>query len=200
MKIMTTIRRVLALLLIFFTVFTASAQKKKLLMVVPPDLYHDTEFSDPMLALDSAKIEVTIASLKTGTIKGVMKDSIQSTLLLADAKVKNYDAICIMGGKGTGQYLWDNEEVNRLVRQFKDKGKLVTAICAGSVALAKAGVLDGVTATTYPVKGFIKQLEDAGASYSTDPVVVDGKVITANGPDGAKAFGMAIVNCLVNKK
>ena len=184
------------LLLIIGLSFQISAKKPQLLMVVPPDLYHDTEFSDPMLAFDSAGVQVTITSTKTGTIKGVIKDSIQSTLLLKDVKVNKYDAICIMGGKGTGKYLWENEDLKNLIIEFNSKGKIVTAICAGSVCLAKAGILKDKNATTYPVKGFIAQLQNNGAIYSAEPVVVDGKIITSNGPDGARAFGRAIVKQL----
>ncbi len=176
--------------------YSLQARNPHLLMVVPPELYHDTEFSDPMLALDSAGIQVTIASTKIGTIKGVIKDSIQATLLLKNVKVTKYDAICIMGGKGTGKYLWENEELKKLIQQFEKKGKLITGICAGSVSLAKAGVLQSKNSTTFPAKGFIEQLKLNGAVYSPSPVVVDGKYITANGPEGAKEFGKAIVKAL----
>ncbi len=176
--------------------YSLQARNPHLLMVVPPELYHDTEFSDPMLALDSAGIQVTIASTKIGTIKGVIKDSIQATLLLKNVKVTKYDAICIMGGKGTGKYLWENEELKKLIQQFEKKGKLITGICAGSVSLAKAGVLQSKNSTTFPAKGFIEQLKLNGAVYSPSPVVVDGKYITANGPEGAKEFGKAIAKAL----
>lgn len=176
--------------------YSLQARNPHLLMVVPPELYHDTEFSDPMLALDSAGIQVTIASTKIGTIKGVIKDSIQATLLLKNVKVTKYDAICIMGGKGTGKYLWENEELKKLIQQFEKKGKLITGICAGAVSLAKAGVLQTKNSTTFPTKGFIEQLKLNGAIYSPSPVVVDGKYITANGPEGAKEFGKAIAKAL----
>ncbi len=176
--------------------YSLQARNPHLLMVVPPELYHDTEFSDPMLALDSAGIQVTIASTKIGTIKGVIKDSIQATLLLKNVKVTKYDAICIMGGKGTGKYLWENEELKKLIQQFEKKGKLITGICAGAVSLAKAGVLQTKNSTTFPAKGFIEQLKLNGAVYSPSPVVADGKYITANGPEGAKEFGKAIAKAL----
>jgi len=187
------------ILLLFLILVSTSlfARKPRLLMIVPPDQYHDTEFSDPMLALDSAGVKVTIASTKTGTIKGVIKDSIQSTMLISNARVKKFDAICIMGGTGTGKYLWENEKVKELILAFDNKEKLVTGICAGAVSLARVGVLKDKAATTYPVKGFIQQLENAGAKYSADPVVIDGRIVTANGPVGARNFGRAIVRELV---
>lgn len=190
------INKLIIAVLVFFVTGSVFAKKPKLLMVVPPDLYNDTEFSDSMLALDSAKVQVTIASTKTGTIKGVLGDSIKATVILTDVKIRKFDAICIMGGKGTGQYLWDSKQVKKLIIGFNDKKKLVTGICAGSVALAKAGVLQGVHATTYPVQGFIKKLEEGNAIYSSDSVVIDGRIITANGPVGARAFGRIVVDYL----
>jgi len=189
-------KSLLTIILVLSFTLQLEAKKHTLLMVVPPELYHDTEFSDPMLALDSAGVQVTIASTKIGTIKGVIKDSIQSTLLLKDVKVKKFDAICIMGGKGTGKYLWENEELKKLIQQFEKKGKLITGICAGAVSLAKAGVLQTKNGTTFPVKGFIEQLKLNGVVYSPSPVVVDGKYITANGPEGAREFGRAIVRAM----
>ncbi len=185
--------KALFLLLTILISTSLFARKPHLVIVVPPDKYHDTEFSDPMLALDSAGVKVTIASTKIGTIKGVLKDSIQSTMLISDVQIKRYDAICIMGGTGTGKYLWENEQLKQLIMSFDKKEKLVTGICAGAVSLARAGVLKEKKATTYPVKGFIEQLENAGAKYSADPVIIDGRIVTANGPVGARNFGRAIV-------
>lgn len=193
---MKNFKSVILLLFIILVSTSLFAKKPRLLMVVPPDQYHDTEFSDPMIALDSAGVKVTIASTKTGTIKGVIKDSIQSTLLISNARVKNFDAICIMGGTGTGKYLWENEQLKELILEFAQKKKIVTGICAGAVSLARAGVLKDKTATTYPVKGFIQQLENAGAKYAADPVIIDGRIVTANGPVGARNFGRAIVKKL----
>jgi protease I len=185
--------KALFLLLTILISISLFARKPHLVIVVPPDKYHDTEFSDPMLALDSAGVKVTIASTKIGTIKGVLKDSIQSTMLISDVQIKRYDAICIMGGTGTGKYLWENEQLKQLIVSFDKKEKLVTGICAGAVSLARAGVLKEKKATTYPVKGFIEQLENAGAKYSADPVIIDGRIVTANGPVGTRNFGRAIV-------
>jgi len=184
------------LVIALFVSTSISAKKPRLLMIVPPELYHDTEFSDPMLALDSAGVKVTIASTRIGTIKGVSKDSIQSTMLISDVKISKFDAICIMGGTGTGKYLWENNQLKQLILEFNKEKKLVTGICAGAVSLARAGVLKDKAATTYPVQGFIKQLEEAGAKYSTDLVVVDGRIVTANGPVGARSFGRTLVKIL----
>lgn len=172
---------------------------KKLLMIVPKDLYHDTEFSDPVSELIKRNIAVTICSTILGTIHGVNGNTIDSILLVKDVIVSNFDAICIMGGKGTGLYLWDDLDVRNLIHAFNKENKLVTAICSGSVVLARSGILASKKATTFPVKGFIDQLENAGALYSEENVIVDGNIITANGPIGAKEFGLVIADELSAK-
>jgi len=45
-------------------------------------------------------------------------------------------------------------------------------------------------ATAFPTQK--KDLRDHGAIWSDGPVEVDGKIITANGPDAAYEFGLAI--------
>ena len=39
-------------------------------------------------------------------------------------------------------------------------------------------------------------LEENGATFVDEQVVVDGKIITANGPEAAEAFGKKIVELL----
>ena len=45
-------------------------------------------------------------------------------------------------------------------------------------------------------KSAVKILKESGAIYQDNPVVVDGKIITASGPLVAKKFAEAIINTL----
>jgi protease I len=61
--------------------------------------------------------------------------------------------------------------------------------------LAKAGVLKGKKATVWssPMdKSPIKILTQNGAIFENLDVVVDGNIITANGPQAAEEFGIVI--------
>jgi 4-methyl-5(b-hydroxyethyl)-thiazole monophosphate biosynthesis len=61
--------------------------------------------------------------------------------------------------------------------------------------LARAGVLQGKKATIFPgMEGTLK-----GAQYSSDRVVVDGKLITSQGPGTAMEFSIKLVGILVGK-
>ncbi len=71
------------------------------------------------------------------------------------------------------------------------------AICIAPTILAYAGVLEGKKATVWNQDG--KQAEiltKNGAEFVDELVVVDGKIVTANGPPAAEAFGKKILEML----
>lgn len=66
----------------------------------------------------------------------------------------------------------------------------MSAICLAPVTLANAGLLEGKRATVYPsAKSFLKW---KGATYTGNPVEVDGNIVTANGPEVAEEFAQAV--------
>ena len=83
----------------------------------------------------------------------------------------------------------------KLVREMFDGNKYVTAICGAPSVLAKAGVIQGKRATIFP--GMEATL--AGAQRSDERVVVDGKVITSQGPGTAMEFAIKLVEVLAGK-
>jgi 4-methyl-5(b-hydroxyethyl)-thiazole monophosphate biosynthesis len=60
--------------------------------------------------------------------------------------------------------------------------------------LAHAGLLDGRAATSFP--GFLRADSTPGLRLRTDPVVIDGKVVTSRGPGTATEFGLALIELL----
>ena len=66
----------------------------------------------------------------------------------------------------------------------------IAAICASpAVVLAPLGILQNKKAVCYP--GFETMMQ--GCDIMSEQVVVDGNVITANGPASANAFALAII-------
>jgi 4-methyl-5(b-hydroxyethyl)-thiazole monophosphate biosynthesis len=60
--------------------------------------------------------------------------------------------------------------------------------------LAKAGLLDGRRATSYP--GFLSADSAPGIRLTDEPVVSDGTVITSRGPGTAMDFALALIEHL----
>ncbi|HDD46478.1 MAG TPA: DJ-1/PfpI family protein, partial [Candidatus Aenigmarchaeota archaeon] len=101
--------------------------------------------------------------------------------------------IVLPGGDPGYKNLMKSHDILMLVKKFYENGKLVGAICAAPLVLAKAGVLDNKLATIYPgMERDIPRPRDAS-------VIVDGNVITSKGPGTAIEFALAIVEYLLGK-
>ncbi len=167
--------------------------EKKVLLVAAPEKFRDEELAQPRQILTRAGAQVSIASLRTGSITGTGGLSVQAELTVDQITVDDYDAVVFVGGPGMIQYL-DNTKLIDLAKKFHQANKLIAAICVAPVILANAGLLKGRTATVWEGKRAV--LETKGADYVDEPVVVADKVITANGPVAAQEFGQAIVKAL----
>jgi protease I len=104
-------------------------------------------------------------------------------------KVNDYDAILFIGGPGSFDY-YNNSTCHKIAQEAVKEGKILGAICAAPGILAHAGVLAGKKATMFEDTGVLKQF---GAEYTGKDVEVDGKIITATGPDTAKAWAERII-------
>jgi 4-methyl-5(b-hydroxyethyl)-thiazole monophosphate biosynthesis len=87
-----------------------------------------------------------------------------------------------------------DERILALLRRCNEHGRLIAAICAAPAVLARAGVLDGRTATSFP--GFLDPLAAPGIEISDQPVVSDGHVVTSRGPGTAMDFALVLVERL----
>lgn len=173
----------------------AQAQGKKVLLIVAKRDFEDVEYNKTRRALNGAGLQCAVASTKTGTLKGRKGKRVTSDLELKDVVVSDYDGVVIIGGNGIKK-MWKNEEAHRIVREAMDQGKVVAAICAGPGVLGYAGVLQGKEATAHPKSGARSVMKDNGCRYVDRKVVVDGNVITANGPRAAGEFGKTVAKAL----
>lgn len=110
--------------------------------------------------------------------------------LISDNDLETYDAIVLPGGMPGSTNLRDNEKVQSLIKKYNKENKIIAAICAAPIALAKAGVIEGKKVTSYP--GFKDELGNVNY-VEEDTVVVDGNIITSRGPATALVFGLEIL-------
>jgi protease I len=162
---------------------------KKLLFVIAPRDFRDEEFVEPRDVLRRAGVEVVVASLKRGICQGVAGTEVESNLTVKEAQPANFDGVVFIGGMGMAE-LVDNPSLKKLAQNFFQQEKLVAAICVAPLILAKAGILKGIPATCW--QGSAQELQNCGADFSSKPVVVAGRVITASGPPVARTFGQKI--------
>ena len=165
----------------------------RVLMVIAPEVFRDEEYVHPKAALEARGAIVETASTRPGTCRGKLGMTAEATLAVSDAEPARYAAVVFVGGGGA-EVFFDDPAAHALARSAHDLGRVVAAICIAPSVLARAGLLGGVRTTA-----FQSQREDViahGAVWTGVPVEVHGAIITANGPDAAHDFGLAIGDAL----
>jgi len=169
-------------------------KNKKVLFLVAPLAFRDEEYFQPRVILLSKGIQTfTSADTKEEEASGVLGGKARIDLPLKDIKSRDYDALVLCGGKGAKSYFHD-KKVHELTIEFFHQNKVLAAICIAPSILANAGILKGKKACSFPTER--ENLVKQGAVYSKQPVVRDGQIITARGPEAAAQFGEEIVNAL----
>jgi len=105
-------------------------------------------------------------------------------------KMSEYDGFIIPGGSWNPDSLRAESKVTTLIREAAKADKVVAAICHGPWILSDAGVLKGKRATAW--WSTRPDLENAGATYIDEPVVIDGRIVTSRAPIDLVPFVHAI--------
>jgi len=108
------------------------------------------------------------------------------------------DVVVFPGGVGTRPLIHD-DRVLAWVRRAHDTTTYTTSVCTGSLVLAAAGLLDGLTATTH--WACYAELEALGAVATPQRVVehLDRRVITAAGVSSGIDMALRLVELLVDR-
>jgi putative intracellular protease/amidase len=108
------------------------------------------------------------------------------------------DIVVFPGGFGTRALMTD-ERVLSWVRSAHSSSTYTTSVCTGSLVLAAAGLLQGLTATTH--WGALDVLAQHGAVPTGDRVVehLDRRIITAAGVSSGIDMALRLVELLVDR-
>jgi protease I len=166
------------------------------LFVVAPERFRDEELLEPKRILEARGATVTVTSTRPGQARGMLGARIAVDRTVAQLDASDFAALAIAGGAGAPAHLWDSEPLLAIARALHAAGKPVGAICLSPPVLARAGLLAGKRATTFPAERAILEVKRGGATYVDAPVVVDGAVVTASGPAAAAAFGETLAGLL----
>src|SRR5947209_15949483 len=144
------------------------------------------DFAGPWEVFGGAGYKVFTIAEKTDPVNAVYGQRVVADYTFGNSP--RADVLLVPGG-GVGGAVNDPKLIKWVQDNAKDSS-YVMSVCTGAFILAKAGLLDGLTATT--VRGGIDQLATAGKNIKTvyDKRYVDnGKIITtaglSSGIDGA---------------
>lgn len=162
----------------------------KKVAILAMDGFEQSELFTPYETLKNAGADVDIVSLKTGEIKGWNeKDwgkAIPVDVTLSEAASSNYDAIMLPGGVMNPDSLRKEKTAVAFVKDFFETGKPIAAICHAPQLLIETDFLEGRRLTSY--SSIKTDLENAGAEWSDEEVVVDNGLVTSRSPEDLPAF------------
>jgi protease I len=169
---------------------------QRTLLTFVDDIYEDLELWYPLLRLQEAGFGMRLAAPALKTYAGKHGYPATADLLLADARSEDFCGLLIPGGFMPDKLRRD-PKVLALTREFHEQGKLVAFICHGGWIPISARILRGRKATGS--LGIRDDLENAGALWVDEPVVVDGNLISSRTPRDLAPFGKAMVEFLEAK-
>jgi len=172
-----------------------SALGGKKIAILATDGFEQSELMKPRAALQDAGAKTEIISIKNGKIKGWNEHdwgaSVSVDRVVDGLSAEKYDALVLPGGVMNPDKLRVNPEVRRFVREFFEQGKPVAAICHGPWTLIDAGVIGGRRVTSWP--SLQKDLENAGAQWLDETVVVDNGLVTSRKPADIPDFNRKMI-------
>src|SRR5690606_13991218 len=120
------------------------------------------------------------------TFTGKEGTEIDCDVSVDDASVDDYDGLLLPGGVANPDIMRMNQTAVSFVRDFFEQQKPVAAICHAPWLLIEAGVVDGRKLTSWP--SLKTDLENAGAVWVDESVVVDNGLVTSRKPDDLDDF------------
>ncbi|HUQ31258.1 MAG TPA: DJ-1/PfpI/YhbO family deglycase/protease [Pyrinomonadaceae bacterium] len=173
---------------------TQPSTTKKVAILIEKN-FEDSEFQIPYNALKAAGAEVTVlGSRMNETYAGKQgKASIDADGTTTEALASAFDAVVIPGGMAPDT-MRTNMKTVRFVQDAVEQGKLVAAVCHGPQVLIEGDLLKGRRATGF--RAIRKDMQNAGADYVNEPLVVDGQLITSRRPSDLPIFTTAILRRL----
>ncbi len=165
------------------------------ILLIATSGFEQAELEVPRDKLRAAGAKLDIATPDGKDIRGWdVKDwgrTAKADLKIADARCEDYDALVLPGGVINPDKLRMDETAMSLIKEFLTSGKVVAAVCHAPWLLVQADALRGRVATSWP--SVRKDVENAGAHWVDQEVVVDEGIITSRKPDDLEAFVSKII-------
>ena len=155
------------------------------------NVFEDMELLYPYYRLIEEGAEVVVAGPEYGGVYiGKNGYPFKSTAAIADMNAGDFDILVVAGGFAPDKLRRD-PKVLELTREINEAGKIVAHICHGGWIPISAKIMSGYKCTSTP--GIKDDLENAGATWMDEEVVVDRNQVSSRKPDDLPAFCREII-------
>ncbi|WP_078553329.1 type 1 glutamine amidotransferase domain-containing protein [Bacillus alkalicellulosilyticus] len=167
--------------------------QKKVIALVDHE-FEDLELWYPVLRLQEEGATVHFVGPEKQTVyKGKYGVPVTTDFGFAEIHSKDYDGILVPGGWAPDK-LRRYPEVISYITEMNEAKKPIGQICHAGWVLISAKILQGVKVTSTP--GIKDDMENAGAIWIDEPVVIDGHIVSSRRPPDLPQYGEAFVDVL----
>jgi protease I len=172
-----------------------AALNGKRVAILVAEGFEQAEMIGPRKALEEAGAETLIVSPAKDEVQGWnhfdKADRFHVDVPVEEASAEDFDALLLPGGVANPDQLRTNPKAVDLAKRFFELGKPIGVICHGPWTLIEAGVVKGRTMTSWP--SLRTDLQNAGAKWVDQEVVVDRGLVSSRNPRDLPAFNRKII-------
>jgi protease I len=168
----------------------------KTIAIIATDGFEEAELFETREALLDAGAAVSLLSPKSGEIRAWKEAEWSDRTITVDEALGNadpdkFDGLLLPGGVVNADRIRTEEGAVRFVLGMVDAGKPIAVICHGSWVLIEAEAVDERIMTSWP--SLRTDLENAGARWVDEEVVVDGGLVSSRKPDDIPSFNSKMI-------
>ncbi len=157
------------------------------------DGFEEAEAIVPADLLRRAGAEVALVGVTGPVVTGAHGIAVTGDVTLGQVRPEKMELLMLPGGLGGVEKLGASAAAMDLIQQAARGDCYLAAICAAPSLLGRLGLLNGRQAVCYPG---MEQTMGAAVARKGQCVVVDGRIITGEGPGAAFDFGLKLVEVL----
>lgn len=166
----------------------------KRIAILLENLFDDKELIYPYYRMLEEGYHVDLIGSKKDTVyKSKHGLPMKSDCSSLDVSASDYDALIIPGGFSP-DYMRRTQATIDLVKAMDKQKKPIAAICHGPWLMISGCDLENKRLTGF--HSIRKDIENAGATYVDEEIVLDGNLITSRTPHDLPAFTKAIISQL----
>ena len=166
-------------------------------MIFIENLYQELELWYPLLRLKEEGVETKLVGTGSSDLySGRNGFPAKPEVTASSITSRDFDGIIIPGGFAP-DYLRRYPAIINLVKETFQQGKLIGALCHGPSVLISADIIRGKRITGN--RAIRDDIVNAGGEYVDFHTVVDGNILTAQGPNDLPVFMKEVIGFLTNQ-
>lgn len=137
----------------------------------------DHEYIYPFYRLQEDDFRVDVATDGKLEVMGQLGAArVTPTIDIAEIETINYDLLVLPGGAKCMEYIRQDSRIINFIKEFNEQEKIIASICHAAQLLISARIIRGRRISGY--YSLKDDIENAGATYVDEPVVVDKNIIS----------------------